>query len=96
MLVAMLFAVLYRLLPDVGPRWRDAWGGALAASLLHSLGNYVIGLYLGLGFLTSAFGAASSVVVVLVWVYYSTIIFLFGAEFAYLAGGRSGPGSSSD
>jgi membrane protein len=95
LLIGLLFAMLYRFLPDTGARWRDVWGGAFAASLLYSLGNYALGLYLGLGFLTWYFGAASFVVVVLMWVYYSSVIFLLGAEFAYLAGTRSQPGSST-
>ena len=79
--IALLFALLYKLLPDARIRWRDVWGGAVGAALLFTLGKWLIGLYLGHSQLTSAYGAAASVVVILIWVYYSAQILLFGAEF---------------
>jgi len=79
--IAVLFALIYRLLPDARIRWRDVWGGAVGAALLFTLGKWLIGLYLGHSQLTSAYGAAASVVVILIWVYYSAQILLFGAEF---------------
>jgi membrane protein len=79
-IVATLFAVIYRLLPEVHVAWRDVWLGALSASLLFTIGKFALSLYLTYGNLRTAFGAASSFVVVLIWVYYSAQIFLYGAE----------------
>jgi membrane protein len=80
-LVTVLFALLYRFLPDAWVAWRDVWTGAAVTALLFSIGRTLIGLYLGHSTTSSAFGAAGSVVVFLLWVYYSAQIFLFGAEF---------------
>jgi membrane protein len=82
-IVAILFALIYELLPDTTVQWRDVWLGAILAALLFTLGKYLIGLYLTRGAVTSAFGAAGSVIVLLVWVYYSSQILLFGAEFCH-------------
>lgn len=79
-LVTVLFAFIYRVLPDVHVGWRHVWTGALIAALLFTVGKYVIGLYLGRSGTASAFGAAGSLVVILVWVYYSAQILLLGAE----------------
>jgi membrane protein len=76
----LLFAAMFRLLPDVHIHWRDVWVGAAVTGLLFMIGNYLIGLYLGRGSVTGAFGAAGSLVAILVWVYYSAQIFFFGAE----------------
>jgi membrane protein len=78
--VAILFAVLFKALPDVRLAWRDVWVGAFATSVLFTLGKILIGLYLGRSGVGSAFGAAGSLVVVLAWIYYSAQIFFFGAE----------------
>lgn len=85
--LTLLLALLYKFLPDVHVRWRDIWIGAAMTALLFAVGKYLIGMYLGRGTTTSAFGAAGSLVVILIWVYYSAQIFLFGAEFirAYAA-----------
>jgi membrane protein len=80
-LVTVLFAMLYRILPDTWVAWTDVWTGAAVTALLFSIGKLLIGLYLGHTSPSSAFGAAGSVVVFLLWVYYSAQIFLFGAEF---------------
>jgi membrane protein len=80
-LVVGLFAVLYRILPRAPVRWRDVWAGALLAGLLYEVGKHAISLYVGYFVRTSAFGAATSLVAVLIWVYYSALIFIFGAEF---------------
>lgn len=80
-LITLLFALIYRLLPDAEIAWRDVWVGALATAFLFTAGKYAVGLYLGHSTLTSAFGAAGSVILVLSWVYYSSLILLFGAEF---------------
>jgi membrane protein len=79
--ITLLFAMIYQILPDAEIAWRDVWVGALSTALLFTLGKYLIGLYLGHSTLTSAFGAAGSVILVLSWVYYSSLILLFGAEF---------------
>ncbi|HEX6105632.1 MAG TPA: YihY/virulence factor BrkB family protein [Gemmatimonadales bacterium] len=79
--ITLLFAMVYRVLPDVQLAWRDVWVGAMVTAGLFSIGKYVIGLYLGTSSLASTYGAAGSVVVLLLWVYYSSQIVLLGAEF---------------
>jgi membrane protein len=79
--VSAVFAMIYKWLPQVRLSWRDVTVGALLTALLFTLGKTVIGLYIGRSGIASAFGAAASVVVLLVWVYYSAQIFLLGAEF---------------
>lgn len=81
-LVTLLFALLYKTLPDTKVPWGAALAGALFGALLYTPGKYLIGLYLGRGTLTSAFGAAGSVVVLLAWVFYTAQILLLGAELA--------------
>jgi membrane protein len=83
-LIALLFAVLYRVVPDTEVAWRDVWQGAFLASLMFSLGKYFIGLYLGFSSTTSAFGAAGSLVAILFWVYYSSQVLLLGAVFTHV------------
>jgi membrane protein len=80
---SLLFALIYRVIPEVRVDWRDVATGAILTALLFSVGKLVIGLYLGKAGIASAYGAAGSLVVLLVWVYYSAQIFLFGAEFTY-------------
>jgi membrane protein len=77
----VLFAMIYRILPDVEIPWRDVWFGALITSLLFSVGKWGIGLYLGRTAVASPYGAAGSVIVIVLWVYYASLILLFGAEF---------------
>ncbi len=77
----LIFAAIYRFLPDVRIAWRDVWVGAAITALLFSIGRLLIGLYLGFSSAGSAFGAAGSLVVVLLWIFYSAQIFFFGAEF---------------
>lgn len=79
--VTLLFAMTYRILPDVKIDWRDVWLGSLLTALLFVVGKTLIGLYLGRTGVASAYGAAGSLVVILLWVYYSALIFFFGAEF---------------
>jgi membrane protein len=79
--ITFLFALIYKVLPDVKLSWRDVWIGALVTAGLFSIGRLVIGLYLGTASIASTYGAAGSVVVILVWVYYSAQIILLGAEF---------------
>lgn len=80
-LVVALFGTIYKVLPSVRVAWRDAFVGALVTALLFTIGKFVIGAYLGNSGLASTYGAAGSVVLLLVWVYYSAQIFLLGAEF---------------
>ena len=80
-IVTGLFAMIYKVLPRCEIAWKDVWVGAAVTSLLFSVGKLLIGLYLGKSSVTSGFGAAGSLVIVLVWVYYSAQIFLLGAEF---------------
>lgn len=79
-LITLLFAMIYRFLPDVRIAWRDVWVGAAFTALLFTIGKFLIGLYLGRSSVSSVFGAAGSLVVVLLWIYYSTQILFFGAE----------------
>ena len=80
-LVVVLFAMLYKLLPSVRIAWRDTFIGAVVTAALFTAGKFAIGAYLGNSGLASTYGAAGSIVLLLVWVYYSAQIFLFGAEF---------------
>jgi membrane protein len=80
-LLILLFALLYRLLPDVEIPWRDVWVGAVVTALLLSLGKWAIGFYLGNSELTTAYGAAASMIVLLFWVYYASLLVLLGAVF---------------
>jgi len=80
-LVTVLFAMIFRYLPDLRIEWRDVWLGAAFTSLLFVLGKFALGLYLGKGAVGSAYGAAGSLVIILVWVYWSAQILFFGAEF---------------
>src|ERR1043166_3406998 len=79
--VTLLFALIYKYLPDVRIQWKDVWVGAALTSALFTIGKFLIGLYLGSSGVTSAFGAAGSLITVLLWVYYSSLIFFLGAEF---------------
>ena len=79
--VTLLFAMIYQFLPDVKLRLRDVWLGALVTAGLFSIGKNLIGLYLGTSAIGSSYGAAGSVVVLLLWVYYSAQVVLLGAEF---------------
>ena len=81
---ATLFAMLYRFLPDAPVGWHDAWPGALLASALFSAGHFLIALYVGTTSVGSVFGAASSLVALLIWIYYSAQIVLIGAELSHL------------
>jgi hypothetical protein len=81
LVIAGVFAVLFKYLPDVNVQWHDVLIGALFTSLLFTIGEFAIGMYLGKASFGSTYGAAGSLVIVLVWVYYSAQIFFFGAEF---------------
>ncbi len=88
--ITVLFAVVFRLLPDAEVAWRDVWLGAIVTSMLFALGEYLIGLYLTHSSVGSAYGAAGSLVVILVWIYYSALILMYGAEFTKLYANRYG------
>ncbi len=79
--IMLLFALIYKVLPDVAIGWRDVWMGAAVTALLFTFGKLLIGLYLGSSSIGSAYGAAGSFVILLLWIYYSAQILLFGAEF---------------
>lgn len=81
--ITMLFAMIYKIMPRVKVNWMDVWIGAAVTAMLFTIGKFLIGLYIGKSGVTSGFGAAGSLVVVLVWVYYSAQIFLLGAEFTW-------------
>jgi membrane protein len=89
-IITVLFALLYKLVPDVRIEWQDVWIGAAVTSLLFSVGKFLIGLYLGKASVGSAYGAAGSFVVFMVWVYYSAQIFFMGAEFTHVFAERHG------
>ena len=84
----LMFALIYKIIPRVRIRWRDVWLGASVTAALFALGKVLIGLYLGRSAVASAFGAAGSLVAMMVWVYYSAQVFLLGAEFTRLAAGE--------
>ncbi|MEO6362967.1 MAG: YihY/virulence factor BrkB family protein [Caldimonas sp.] len=83
-LTTLVFAMIYKLMPRVRVRWHDVWLGALVTALLFTVGKLLIGLYIGKSGVASGFGAAGSLIVVFVWVYYSAQIFLIGAEFTWV------------
>ena len=85
-----LFAIIYKVLPDVAMRWRDVWPGAAVTALLFGIGKTLIGLYLGRAGVTSVYGAAGSFVLLLLWVYYSAQILFVGAEFTEVYSRRYG------
>lgn len=92
LLTAAMFAMIFKVLPHAHPSWRDVRIGALLTAALFTLGKFLIGLYLGRAAVGSAYGAAGSFVVVLVWIYYSTQILLFGAEFTQVYATKFGSG----
>ncbi|PSB43252.1 ribonuclease BN [Cyanosarcina cf. burmensis CCALA 770] len=86
----LLFGLIYKVLPDVKIAWSDVWSGAIVTSLLFSIGRFALGLYLGNSSFGSTYGAAGSVVIILVWVYYAAQILFFGAEFTQVYARRYG------
>jgi membrane protein len=84
LILTMLFAMIYKYLPDVRISWSDVWVGAGVTAFLFTLGKYLIGLYLGQVAIGSAYGAAGSLAVLLIWTYYAALISFFGAEFTYV------------
>jgi len=82
--ITLAFALIYKIMPRVHIQWRDVWIGAAVTALLFTIGKLLIGLYIGKSGVTSVFGAAASLAVLLLWVYYSAQIFLMGAEFTWV------------
>jgi membrane protein len=89
-LVTLLFAMIYKILPSARIAWRDVIIGSLVTAFLFSIGKFVIGVYIGNSAIASSYGAAGSVILVLIWVYYSAQIFLLGAEFTKVYAHRYG------
>src|SRR5215203_1228916 len=94
--LTLLFALIYKILPDVHMAWKDVWIGAAITAALFTLGKFLIGLYVGQSGVSSAYGAAGSLIVVLVWVYYSALIVFFGAEFTQVYANTYGSGVTPD
>ncbi|PYL74635.1 MAG: ribonuclease BN [Verrucomicrobia bacterium] len=88
--VVLLFAMIFKFLPDVQIQWRDVWIGAVITAVLFGIGKWLLGFYLGSGAAGSAYGAASSLITLLLWVYYSSQILLFGAEFTQVYAQQAG------
>jgi membrane protein len=93
--VTLLFALLFRYVPDERVTWRDVWIGAAATALLFDIGKFLIGFYIGESSVGSMFGAAGSVVVILAWVYYSSQLVFLGAEFTHVYAKHYGSKSSA-
>jgi membrane protein len=94
--VTVLFALIFKVIPDVEIAWRDVWIGAAATALLFTLGKFLIGLYLGNSAVASTYGAAGSLIVILVWVFYSAQILFLGAEFTQVYANRYGSNIVAD
>ena len=90
--ISALFAMIFKILPNVRIGWRDVWIGGLWTAFLFTLGKFLIGLYLGTSSVASSFGAAGSALIVLVWIYYSSCILFFGAEFTKIYACKFGSG----
>jgi membrane protein len=93
--ITVLFALIFKYLPDTEVRWGDVWVGAVITSALFTLGKFLIGLYLGHSTVSSTYGAAGSIVVLMIWVYYAAQIFFFGAELTQAYARRHGSWSPS-
>lgn len=90
--ITSLFAVIYKVLPDAVITWKDAWIGSIFTAMLFLIGKFLIGYYLGKSNLGVTYGAAASVVIILAWIYYSSLILYFGAEFTKIYALHSGEG----
>ena len=95
-MITLLFAMMFKWLPDTEVQWRDVWLGAILTAAMFEIGKFLIGLYIGKQGLESTYGAASSLVVVLIWVYYSAQIVLLGAEFTHARAKRAGRTAAQD
>jgi len=90
LVITLLFALIFKVLPDVQVKWGDVWIGAVGTSLLFTLGKFALGLYLGREATTSAYGAGAGFVLILMYIYYSSVILFFGAEFTQVYAHRDG------
>src|SRR5207237_6928509 len=90
LVITAMFAMMFKALPDIRIAWRDVWVGAGLTALLFTLGKFLLGLYLGKNSTVSAYGAAGSLVLILLWVYYSAQIMFFGAEITEAYANRFG------
>ncbi|MEO5961796.1 MAG: YihY/virulence factor BrkB family protein, partial [Opitutaceae bacterium] len=81
LVITVLFALLFKVMPDVKVRWREAWLGALVTAVLFTIGRFLIALYLGHSTIAKNYGAAGSLVALLIWIYYSCAILFYGAEY---------------
>jgi membrane protein len=88
--LTVVFGAIYKLMPRAHIQWRDVWVGAVVTALLFTIGKFLIGLYLGKSNIGSSFGAFGSIIIVMVWIYYSAQIFLLGAEFTWVYAHASG------
>jgi membrane protein len=95
-LTTSVFAMIYKLMPRVAVHWYDVWLGAATTSVLFTVGRFLIGLYIGKSGVASGFGAAGSIAIIFVWVYYSAQIFLLGAEFTWVYAKTFGSLSKSE
>jgi membrane protein len=89
-IITLLFALVYKLLPDVKASWSDVWIGAAVTALLFTIGKFALGFYLAHSSVASAYGVAGSLILILIWIYYSAQIFFFGAEFTQVYANRFG------
>jgi membrane protein len=90
LVIAGLFALMFKELPDTEVHWKDVWLGAIGTAVLFEIGKFLISLYIGKQGLESTYGASASVVIVLIWVYYSAQIVLLGAEFTNVRARQAG------
>ncbi len=95
-IIWLVFALMFKYVPDVEIEWSDVWFGAFITAVLFVIGKFLMGLYLSQGSFGSAYGAASSLLAVLAWVYYSSQIFFFGAEYTQVHARREGSGIQPD
>ena len=89
-ILILFFAIIFKFLPDAKIKWRNVWRAAILTTVLFSIGKYLIGLYIGQSDFTSTYGAAASIIVIIVWINYSAWIFFIGAEYAYVYMKRKG------
>jgi membrane protein len=89
-MITLLFAMIFKFLPDAKIAWRDVWIGAFLTAVLFTIGKFALGIYLGKSGVASSYGAAGSLIVLLLWVYYSSQILFFGAEFTQVYANRFG------
>jgi membrane protein len=94
--ISILFALIFKYVPDIHIAWREVWVGAVVTAFFFTIGKLLIGVYLGKAAVGSAYGAAGSLVVVIVWIYYSSMIVLFGAEFTHMRHQDQGPRVAAD